>query len=342
MAGKIIEYERLKDLLNSLIGEGRRIVGPIEEEGFLLFREIKSIDEAKISPGTKTKFPLKEFLFPKTEKVLRYRMHGIDVELEDVRPEAMDLIVFGARPCDAASLRILDSVFSWDYVDPFYISRRERIVVIGISCTEPGPECFCTSVGLSPLSGEGSDILLTQVGDGSFLIEVFTERGQEIVKRVEGELVDADISREEIERDVEARMKRNAKLIGQEDALARSFDMMEIWNEYGMRCLQCGICAFVCPTCHCFDISEEADIREGERRKNWDSCSFEMFTLHASGHNPRPTQAERYRQRVMHKFRYFQERFGMTMCVGCGRCGLYCPVGIDIYDAAIKAMGVGG
>lgn len=338
MGGKIIGYRKIEELLDSAIGEGKKVVGPVEEAGFLVFRQIADAKETNISPGTKTRFPFKEYIFPKTEKVLSYRMEGAEVDLEDVRPEAEDLIIFGARPCDAASLRILDAVFSWDYVDPFYILRRERITVIGVSCTEPRPECFCTSVGLSPGSPLGSDILLTQVGDGTFLVETFTEKGKGMIERIEGELEDSDLSREEIMKDVEARMVRKEVLTGIEGELARSFDRMEIWNLYGMRCLQCGICAYVCPTCHCFDISEEADMRKGERRKNWDSCSFEVFTLHASGHNPRPTQAERYRQRVMHKFRYFIERFGMTMCVGCGRCGFYCPVGIDIYDATREAI----
>ncbi len=104
----------------------------------------------------------------------------------------------------------------------------------------------------------------------------------------------------------------------------------DFWTDISLKCLGCGACSFLCPTCHCFDIVDEANWRSGQRRRNWDCCSHPMFTKHASGHNPRPDQASRCRQRVMHKFKYFPERFGQIACVGCGRCGRACCVGQNI------------
>jgi len=114
-----------------------------------------------------------------------------------------------------------------------------------------------------------------------------------------------------------------------------------IWEEVATRCAGCGACAFLCPTCHCFDIVDEGSERAGTRRKNWDACGFGKFTGHASGHNPRDLQNKRYRNRFMHKFKYYHDKFGQTLCTGCGRCVRACPVGVDIAAilAAISAKG---
>jgi len=102
------------------------------------------------------------------------------------------------------------------------------------------------------------------------------------------------------------------------------------WNTIHQKCLACGTCTYLFPTCHCFDISDEQKGDDGIRLRNWDSCMFPLFTLETSGHNPRPTQKERWRQRAMHKFKYYVDNFNAIACVGCGRCVMYCPVNIDI------------
>ena len=105
-----------------------------------------------------------------------------------------------------------------------------------------------------------------------------------------------------------------------------------MWERFSDRCLSCGICTFLCPTCHCFDIQDEMEGFDGRRARMWDTCMFSEYTLHTSGHNPRPTRKERTRNRISHKYSYFPEKFDVIACVGCGRCINYCPVNIDLLD----------
>ena len=114
----------------------------------------------------------------------------------------------------------------------------------------------------------------------------------------------------------------------------------ELWVDQSLRCVGCGACAYVCPTCVCFDIQEEADPKKGERLRCWDSCGSHMFTLHASGHNPREVQSARWRQRVYHKFSYYPERYSMLGCVGCGKCTRACPVDMNLKEHLTEAAGV--
>jgi len=337
MAEKLIAKKDLVELLNSLARAGKTLVAPVEEGGFFVFRKVEDAKDAAVGPGIKPRFSFKEFLFPKSEAILRYRITHDGLEVEDVERKPEELVIFGARPCDAASLRVLDLLFTKDYTDPFYASRRERTTVISVACLEPLAECFCTSVGLSPDATAGADILLTEISPDSFLVDILTEKGKRLFEGKEALLKDTDKTRNEVIEAAKKKMQRKANLSATRDVVMRAFERKDLWGALGLRCLQCGLCAFVCPTCHCFDIVDEGTATCGVRRKNWDSCGFEMCTLHTSGHNPRPSQSERCRQRLMHKFSYFAQRFGVTMCVGCGRCGMLCPVGIDIYEGAVGA-----
>jgi len=327
MVDKIISKQNLEKLPAWLVESGFRVIAPKKGAETVLFGEIssyKEYDEDCLKPERS----IKEMFFPRTEKIFKYRHTGKGkVQLKENEDFAPKTVLFGVRPCDAASLPILDKVFSWDYEDNFYLKRREETCIISIACETCDEFCLCTTLGLSPTSENGSDILLLKRDETSFYARVVTPKGEEFCSQAE-ELFEAtsDKAPEGFEG---PEIKTDLKQIN--PWLDNNFEN-DMWDELGLRCLGCGSCTYVCPTCHCFDIIDEGGLKSGARVKNWDSCGFGLFTIHASGHNPRSTQRRRYRQRIMHKFKYYIDKFEYTACVGCGRCIKSCPVDINLGD----------
>jgi sulfhydrogenase subunit beta (sulfur reductase) len=182
-------------------------------------------------------------------------------------------------------------------------------------------------VGGGPGETKGSDILLTPLDKDRYLAEVLTEKGKAVVALAPQLFAAADGAAKD---GVLAKVPVRFKPEELPSRLAGLFDRTEVWVDQSIRCIGCGACAFVCPTCSCFDIQDERDRRGGLRLRCWDSCGFGQFTLHASGHNPRSKQSERWRQRVMHKFSYQPQRLSTIGCVGCGRCSRSCPVDMNL------------
>lgn len=326
---KVLEKKRLPELLDGL-KKRFRVFGPVDWDDKLVFKEVRSVDELQLNYSNSKTSP-KGIFFPQTEKLFRFR--GDEV-LEETPPEE-GIVILGMRPCDARGFTLLDLVFQGqDFQDPYYLNRRSRSIVISTACSEPRSTCFCISVGGRPDSEEGADILLYDLGE-TYLVRAVTEKGEILFKDLGTFLKDAHKSDlEKRDRLVEESMQRLSSRIsidGLKQKLDHSFEA-PFWDEFHLKCLGCGICTYLCPTCHCFDITDESLGVEGERLRSWDSCMFPLFTLHASGHNPRPTQKERMRQRIMHKFNYCPEDFGETFCCGCGRCILSCPVNLDIRE----------
>jgi formate hydrogenlyase subunit 6/NADH:ubiquinone oxidoreductase subunit I len=233
----------------------------------------------------------------------------------------------------------LRAVFTWDSPDPHFESKAAALTVIGLSCTQADAYCFCTSVGGAPGDPRGSDVLLTPLGQDRFLAEVLTDKGRAIVQLAPQLFRPANgqaAAKAQHLASVPPRFDHRA-LAARLPAL---FDDAEVWKEQSLGCLGCGACAFVCPACSCFDIQDERGREHGERLRCWDSCGFAQFTLHASGHNPRTRQWERWRQRVLHKFSYQPQRLGVLGCVGCGRCSRNCPVDMNLgeHAAALAAQ----
>ena len=287
----------------------------------ILYGTVADASELLLEPG-KPANSIKEFFFPRHETLYGYRVTGTGVELLDAPTPAAPLVVFAARPCDAAALPILDHIFQWDCPDRFYLARREATTVVTFACREWDDACFCTSVGLAPDATRGSDVLLLETEeDGVFEVRPVTEKGRALLDgRTETS------SRQGMAAAPPAR-RLDAAAVG---AFARDHFEDPFWQAAALACVGCGACAYTCPTCHCFDIVDEGANGVGERVRNWDSCQFGLFTLHASGHNPRAAQGARQRQRIYHKFHVYPEKFGEILCTGCGNCARNCPAGLGV------------
>jgi formate hydrogenlyase subunit 6/NADH:ubiquinone oxidoreductase subunit I len=300
----------------------------VEKDGVTTYAEISTPAEmAKDYVQTTTS--AKSVVFPPCEELVRYRFNGGDVAMDDLQPQVAPTVVFGVRPCDAASFAALDAVFSWDCQDAFFKARLENTTIIGLACTKSDDYCFCTSVGLSPGETKGSDILLTPIDGEQYLAEIVTDKGKKLVDLAASLFTPAgNVDKEKVLAKVPVRFDQK-KLTARLPAL---FPKENAWVDQSLACLGCGACAFVCPACVCFDIQDESNRDGGTRVRCWDSCGFGLFTLHTSGHNPRSVQSQRWRQRVMHKFSYFPERLGYLGCVGCGRCSRACPADMNLCE----------
>lgn len=323
---KLIRKESLEKLYNHLSGQSK-IYAPVKtSDNRVEFIYNPSFIDVTFDHIRST-LSVKNLVFPKVENLLYYsntKSESIITEVDTNRIK--EVVLWGAHPCDTAAMGTLRSIFCWDINDEFFLKRLEKLVVIGLSCHLSDEYCFCTSVDLSPGSSKGSDILLSQIKDGSFRAEIITEKGHKIVAS-RPELFE-NYSEEEI-LTAEVKQKFSHNLVTRN--IASAFEH-PFWVENSLRCIGCGACAYVCPTCACFDIQDETKGKNGRRYRSWDSCGFGLFTLHTSGHNPRSVQSQRWRQRIMHKFSYMPERNNSLGCVGCGRCSSGCPVDMNIAE----------
>jgi ferredoxin len=327
---KTITDKNLRLLVDSLINEGKRVVGPKQARAMTLYEPLQKGDELVLDALPRRS--AKEVFFPLCENILAYEKNKEGVRITDIDPASFpETVLIGARPCDAAAAPTLDSVFSWDYRDEFYLARREKTTVIGLACTAADDACFCSAVGLSPADTAGSDLFLTPLEGGGYRCEAVTPKGEALLA-ANSRLFE---ERGSVQPQAQAEpMLEKLDLAKIKAWLDENFEN-PLWEEIATRCAGCGACAFLCPACHCFDINDEGTEAKGTRRKTWDACGFPKFTNHASGHNPRDIQNKRYRNRIMHKFKYYHDKFGQTLCTGCGRCVRRCPVDIDI--AAVLA-----
>jgi sulfhydrogenase subunit beta (sulfur reductase) len=327
---RTLRKDRIEGFLERLLDE-REVIAPVRRGDSVIFGKIDSARHVVLEYGNTKESP-KSALFPQRETLFGYRAERGKVELDVPRGKAGEQVLFGIRPCDARGLLLLDRVFGGDCGDPYYAEKRAGTLVVTLGCVNPDPTCFCHSVGGGPCSREGSDLFFLDLGD-RYLVEAGSDRGAALLEDHAFEDADEEALAlsEKIRKQTEASMKPLALKENLEEHLKRLFDD-PAWKELAETCLGCGICTYLCPTCHCFDLCEEAAGRTGERIRVWDSCQFPLFTQQASGFNPRPTVKERFRQRIMHKFSYLPETLAMLGCVGCGRCITECPVNLDIRE----------
>ena len=288
-----------------------------------------------------TKSP-KDFFFPQTEDLMRFRTEGKNIEVFDVRSECEDFVVFGVRACDVKSFDILDRVFLTEPRDSFYAMKREKGIIVSVACTRPAETCFCTTFGINAAEPAG-DVSAWRTEEALYL-QSNTEKGIKLLASLDDILEDA------CECEVAEQKEKIAKVMDKlplKDLTTDAFGggkTQELfndpaWDELSSTCLGCGTCTFVCPTCQCYDIKDFNTGNGVIRYRCWDSCMYSEFTKMAHGNN-RLTQKERFRQRFMHKLVYYPENNdGLFSCVGCGRCLAKCPISMNIVKVMKKIGG---
>lgn len=340
---KTISQSDLAALVADLVASKTRVIAPVTINGkaeLTKYAPIQRLEDAALGTAL-PKMSLKEFFLPRTEVLLQYTLKNGDVEFQEVPTSFSPTVILGAWPCDAAGNEILDKVMGWDYKDELWFGRRQATTVVTMACAGGDGSCFCTAVGVGPDSAKGSDLLLIPV-DGGFIAQTITDKGEALLEG-RGQQISEDAAAAQTEA---FRKKATESVAGNVAAvpdfmaewMAKNFEH-DYFKSLALRCHGCGACASVCPTCHCFDIVDEKSSHDqGVRRRNWDSCQTSKFTVHASGHNPRNTQTERFRQRVMHKFSIYPQRFDSILCTGCGRCARVCSAGMNLPETVTQLI----
>ena len=284
----------------------------------------------------------KDFFFPQTEDLMRFKTEGKKIEVIDTRSEAEDFVVFGVRACDVKSFEVLDRVFLTEPVDSFYSTKRQHSTIVSVACGRPSETCFCKTFGIDPAEPAG-DISAWKT-ETDLYFKGNTEKGEALLAKLASLLEECDDTA------VAAQKQRIGTIMDKlplkdlsleafgGGKTSELFDRPE-WEELSQACLGCGTCTFVCPTCQCYDI-KDFDTGNGVIRfRCWDSCMYSDFTKMAHGNN-RLTQKERFRQRFMHKLVYYPENNeGLFSCVGCGRCLAKCPISMNIVKVMKKIGG---
>ena len=367
----ILERGDLQKLFDALQSKGWRVMGPALGESAIILRELKSASELPegysdqqdggvyrlVKNQGKALFNYvlgshcwKKFLHAAILRLVHAKRGPKGFEVEGDKQEPVKTALFGVRPCELSAIAIQDKVLTaGEYVDSSYQARREAIFVVAVNCARPGGTCFCASMKTGPKAHSGFDIALTEVIEGTrhyFVAEAGTSRGGEVLGRAgagaagEAELAAAG----KVETEAAGRMGRKMDTSGMKDILYRNYENPR-WEETALRCLSCGNCTLVCPTCFCTNVEDKTDLSgdNAERWRKWDTC-FTVDFSYIHGGSIRPSVKARYRQWMVHKLAAWQDQFGTPGCVGCGRCITWCPVGIDITEemAALRKSDPGG
>lgn len=357
----------LQALLDALAGSGYRVLGPTVRDGTIVYADVT--DQAQLPAGWRveqragrwrmhhddadpTRFSWtpgadswKRHVFPPRAEVLRVRRtDGSFAVTTPPKPER-PLALVAARDCELRALEVLDRVFLDDaHPEPQYAARREQTFVVAITCGTPSDTCWCTSMGGGPRPAGRYDVLLTELHDDDghrLLAEPGTPRGDELLATLDVlPAAEADhLLATAVEEHALARLP--VRLPGGElPGLLAGTDHHPRWDDVAARCLSCGNCTMVCPTCFCSSFTDETDLATGDvlRVQEWVSC-FQLDHSHLGGRPVRATTAARYRQWLTHKLETWEEQLGTLGCVGCGRCTTWCPAGIDLTVEAAALAG---
>jgi NAD(P)H-flavin reductase len=364
---RFLPRARLDDLVQALRNDGRSVVGPTVSEGSIRMAEIDDAADLPIgwtmasAPGVvrlERRPPadaraarafdhavawsgIKAWTFPPRAEALRLaRRDGEAIEIgEGPAARPRPVAILGARACDLAALAVHDRVLAGGpAVDPDYAARRRDLLIVAVECAVATSTCFCASMGTGPEVGAGevragADLVLSELEDG-FLVRPETPAGERVVGPLALDAAPADAARRADAQvaAVRSSMHDGVDASGLRDRLLANLDSPR-WDQVAARCLACGNCTLVCPTCFCTGLTVTSDLdgRTSTAARTWDSCFTAGFAQVAGG-SFRPRQRDRYRQWLTHKFGTWHDQFGTSGCVGCGRCIAWCPVGIDVRE----------
>jgi ferredoxin len=357
----VIGREGIDQLLEILKKSGYRTIAPAVESGAIVLKDVDTAADLPIGwrdQQSAGKYALekdgrdflfgyvlgphswKRYLYPPKELIWQGQKTGQGVELDRARIESLPQAFLGVRPCELHAISILDRVFDTrDYVDPSYESRRKGAFIVAVNCTRPGGTCFCASMNTGPGVNGAFDIALTELQekDGyTYLSEAGSQRGAKVLTKVKHRRAlenEIDLAKRLIEQ-ASDEMGRSLPTASLKWTLSESYEDPR-WDEVAKRCLACGNCTMVCPTCFCHTLEDSTSLNKEstERTRRWDSCFTRDFS-YMHGGSVRLSSKSRFRHWLLHKLCTWEEQFGTAGCVGCGRCITWCPVGIDIREAA--------
>jgi ferredoxin len=356
---EVITIEALGAMLDILRDRGYRVVGPTVRDGAIVCDDLVSLaslpagwtdeqDEGRYRLARRDDDALfgyaagpqswKKFLHPPVLRMWRAERRADLVHITQ-EPLATERYAFiGVRACDLHAIAIQDRVFlGGPHMDPHYRARRENAFIVAVNCGQAGGTCFCVSMSAGPKAERGFDLALTELFSQSqhlFLIEAGTDEGHallaELPRRaatpIEVEAADSMVAR------TAAAMGRQIRADDLRQLLLRNLENPR-WDDVARRCLTCGNCTMVCPTCFCTSVEDSSDLTGAEtsRSRRWDSC-FTLDFSYIHGGSVRASARSRYRQWISHKLATWTDQFDTSGCVGCGRCITWCPVGIDITE----------
>jgi ferredoxin len=357
----VFEAGGLQTLVETLAKKGYQVIGPTVRDQAVVYEKIASVKDLPVGlndlqdGGTyrleKRKdeayfgyvvgpHSWKQFLHPPKARLCRASRKEECFEPRGEDREAPKRAFLGARACELAAIAVQDRVLlQGTYVDPVYKVHRENIALIAVNCTRAGGTCFCSSMGTGPKVTAGYDLALTEVledGRHYFVARAGTELGEELLKAVPHEEAGENEKQaaEDLVFQASENMGRTLEAKGVHNLLMSNLEHRR-WDEVAKRCLACGNCTLVCPTCFCTTVEDSTDLtgEQAERSRRWDSC-FTLDFSYIHGGSVRPSVRARYRQWMTHKLATWHDQFGTSGCVGCGRCITWCPVGIDITEEA--------
>ena len=360
-ADSVLTVAGLDRLLAALRAAGYRTVGPTVRDRAIVYDEIRSTadlpagwtdvqeagtyrlqrrDDGALFGYNVGPHSWKQLLFPPRETLWRARRAADGFAVEEPPEDERRYAFLAVRACELAAIAVQDTVFTGGpYVDPGYQSRRQRAFVIVVQCGQAAATCFCASMATGPRAASGFDLGLTELTDGEhrFVVEVGSERGAALLAELDDRRPATDVDRGQAaaaSARAEAEMGRALDTAGLKERLEAAYEHPH-WDDVAGRCLACGNCTMVCPTCFCSTVEDVTDLtgEQASRERVWDSC-YTMDFSYMGGGSVRASTRSRYRQWLTHKLASWHDQFGTSGCVGCGRCITWCPPGIDITAEA--------